>query len=128
MAMPAMLYCILFLGFEYLSLALGVTSPTGVVVPQFYIHNLISRWFSFVLSSPLFMERTEEGGGGKGKLAMASSSSAAANQSPTPKKEAAPTYLPYPPPLAKYEDVVINPKLFLDTLEKLHATMGTKFM
>ncbi|CAL5413792.1 unnamed protein product [Camellia sinensis] len=73
-------------------------------------------------------ERTEEGGGGKGKLAMASSSSAAANQSPMPKKEAARTYLPYPPPLAKYEDVVINPKLFLDTLEKLHATMGTKFI
>ncbi|KAL8172255.1 hypothetical protein V2J09_024059 [Rumex salicifolius] len=35
---------------------------------------------------------------------------------------------PYPPPLARYEDVVTNPKLFIDTLEKLHASMGTKFM
>lgn len=34
----------------------------------------------------------------------------------------------YPAPLAKYEDVVADPKLFLHTLEKLHASMGTKFM
>ncbi|RDX97866.1 High mobility group B protein 15, partial [Mucuna pruriens] len=45
-------------------------------------------------------------------------------------KEAAPVLMsqPYPPPLAKYEDVVANPKLFMFTLEKLHASMGTKFM
>uniref|UniRef100_A0A7N0RC03 Uncharacterized protein n=1 Tax=Kalanchoe fedtschenkoi TaxID=63787 RepID=A0A7N0RC03_KALFE len=34
----------------------------------------------------------------------------------------------YPPPLAKYEDVVANSKFFMTTLEKLHSTMGTKFM
>lgn len=34
----------------------------------------------------------------------------------------------YPQPLAKYEDVKVNPRLFMATLEKLHATMGTKFM
>ncbi|KAK1271465.1 High mobility group B protein 15 [Acorus gramineus] len=37
-------------------------------------------------------------------------------------------YHPYPPPLAKYEEVVANPQLFKETLEKLHSTMGTKFM
>ncbi|KAK7281500.1 hypothetical protein RIF29_09555 [Crotalaria pallida] len=34
----------------------------------------------------------------------------------------------YPTPLAKYEEVTTNPKLFMLTLEKLHASMGTKFM
>ncbi|KAL8162867.1 hypothetical protein V2J09_014356 [Rumex salicifolius] len=34
----------------------------------------------------------------------------------------------YPPPLAKYEDLVGNPKLFMDTLQKLHHAMATKFM
>ncbi|KAA8548409.1 hypothetical protein F0562_000093 [Nyssa sinensis] len=67
--------------------------------------------------------RAEEGGGGKS--AMASSS---ANQSPLPMREAPSNYHPYPPPLAKYEDVVACPKLFVATLEKLHAAMGTKFM
>ncbi|KAL1323212.1 hypothetical protein HN51_068278 [Arachis hypogaea] len=33
-----------------------------------------------------------------------------------------------PAPLAKYEEVTTNPKLFMSTLEKLHADMGTKFM
>ncbi|MED6207968.1 hypothetical protein PIB30_040485 [Stylosanthes scabra] len=33
-----------------------------------------------------------------------------------------------PAPLAKYEEVTTNPKLFMSTLEKLHANMGTKFM
>ncbi|KAL6971063.1 hypothetical protein U1Q18_030745, partial [Sarracenia purpurea var. burkii] len=72
--------------------------------------------------------RKEEsgGGGGKGILAMASSS--AGNQSPMPKREGVPNYVPYPPPLARYEDVVISPKLFMNSLENLHATMGTKFM
>ncbi|XP_047318364.1 high mobility group B protein 15-like [Impatiens glandulifera] len=35
---------------------------------------------------------------------------------------------PYPPPLARYEDVMVDRNLFMDTLEKLHVTMGTKFM
>ncbi|THU50535.1 hypothetical protein C4D60_Mb06t21250 [Musa balbisiana] len=37
-------------------------------------------------------------------------------------------YRAYPKPLAKYEDVVADPELFKDTLMKLHAEMGTKFM
>ncbi|XP_061367634.1 high mobility group B protein 15-like [Gastrolobium bilobum] len=45
-----------------------------------------------------------------------------------PMKEAVPMSNLYPPPLAKYEDVTTNPKLFMFTLEKLHAAMGTKFM
>ncbi|KAA8527929.1 hypothetical protein F0562_035202 [Nyssa sinensis] len=71
---------------------------------------------------------TEEGdgGGGGGKLAMTSSS--AANQRPLPIRESPSNYHPYPSPLARYEDVVVCPKLFMETLEKLHAAMGTKFM
>ncbi|KAG5531317.1 hypothetical protein RHGRI_026061 [Rhododendron griersonianum] len=103
MAMPAMLYYItFFLGFAYFSLALGVTSPQE--------------------------ERTEKSGGGGRRVLSEMASSSAANQSPRPNIEVAPNYIPYPTALAKYEDVVITPKLFMDTLEKLHATMGTKFM
>lgn len=43
-------------------------------------------------------------------------------------KEVAPSYCAYPPPLARYEEVVDNPKQFMVTLEKLHTAMGTKFM
>ncbi|KAL6999462.1 hypothetical protein U1Q18_000623 [Sarracenia purpurea var. burkii] len=70
-------------------------------------------------------EESGGGGGGKGILAMASSS--AGNQSPMPKR-GVPNYVPYPPPLARYEDVVISPKLFMNSFENLHATMGTMFM
>lgn len=34
----------------------------------------------------------------------------------------------YPEPLAKYKDIVDNQELFMNTLGKLHAKMGTKFM
>ncbi|MBA0570583.1 hypothetical protein Golob_004214 [Gossypium lobatum] len=51
-----------------------------------------------------------------------------AKQTLVPMKEPVSSYTSYPPPLARYEDVVASPKLFLATLEKLHATMGTKFM
>ncbi|KAJ8491929.1 hypothetical protein OPV22_013650 [Ensete ventricosum] len=37
-------------------------------------------------------------------------------------------YHPYPTPLSDYEDVIADPKLFRETLEKLHSAMGTKFM
>ncbi|MED6168422.1 hypothetical protein PIB30_011590 [Stylosanthes scabra] len=37
-------------------------------------------------------------------------------------------YYVYPPPQASYEEVANNPKLFIETLEKLHSSMGTKFM
>jgi|UniRef100_A0A2N9G4M4 hypothetical protein len=47
---------------------------------------------------------------------------------PSPMKETSPNYPPYPPPLAKYEDVVVNPNVFMDSLEKLHASLGSKFM
>ncbi|KAK8608986.1 hypothetical protein V6N13_025295 [Hibiscus sabdariffa] len=51
-----------------------------------------------------------------------------AKQTVVPLKEPVSSYTPYPPALARYEDVVACPELFLATLEKLHATMGTKFM
>ncbi|KAK1381264.1 High mobility group B protein 15 [Heracleum sosnowskyi] len=60
----------------------------------------------------------------QGKMAMTSSSSAAA----TNQSASTVSYHPYPQALARYEDVVASGKLFMDTLGKLHATMGTKFM
>ncbi|KAJ7957713.1 High mobility group B protein [Quillaja saponaria] len=57
---------------------------------------------------------------------MASNSCVSKN--PFSLKEAASNYHLYPAPHAKYEDVAASPKLFMDTLEKLHASMGTKFM
>ncbi|XP_059630064.1 high mobility group B protein 15 [Cornus florida] len=77
------------------------------------------------------MVETEGGGGGGGAAAAAKSgmaSSSAANQSPLTMREAPSNYQPYQAPMAKYEDVVASPKLFMTTLEKLHAAMGTKFM
>uniref|UniRef100_A0A1S3XEA0 High mobility group B protein 15-like n=2 Tax=Nicotiana TaxID=4085 RepID=A0A1S3XEA0_TOBAC len=56
---------------------------------------------------------------------MASSS---AENSPVPLRVAPPNYHPYPPPLATYENVVASPQLFMDTLQKFHAAMRTKFM
>ncbi|KAE8731876.1 High mobility group B protein 15 [Hibiscus syriacus] len=56
------------------------------------------------------------------------SSTSFVKQTVVPMKEPSSNYNPYPPPLARYEDVAVCPKLFLSTLEKLHATMGTKFM
>ncbi|KAK3187866.1 hypothetical protein Dsin_027427 [Dipteronia sinensis] len=35
---------------------------------------------------------------------------------------------PLPTPLERNEDIVADPKLFMSSLEKLHATLGTKFM
>lgn len=32
----------------------------------------------------------------------------------------------YPEPLAKYEDVIADPKLFTETLEDFHSRLGTK--
>uniref|UniRef100_A0A2P2JIB8 Uncharacterized protein n=1 Tax=Rhizophora mucronata TaxID=61149 RepID=A0A2P2JIB8_RHIMU len=55
-------------------------------------------------------------------------STSRAKQSPVPLKEPITNHLQYPAPLASYEDVAANPKLFMATLEKLHASMGTKFM
>ncbi|KAL4561120.1 hypothetical protein LXL04_033282 [Taraxacum kok-saghyz] len=37
-------------------------------------------------------------------------------------------YYLYPPPIVSYEDVIVNQKLFMDTLGNFHAAMGTKFM
>ncbi|WOH08266.1 hypothetical protein DCAR_0727704 [Daucus carota subsp. sativus] len=54
---------------------------------------------------------------------MPPSSSVAATETSLPL-----SYHPYPQPLARYEDVVVSRELFMDTLGKLHATMGTKFM
>ncbi|KAJ8774090.1 hypothetical protein K2173_009521 [Erythroxylum novogranatense] len=55
-------------------------------------------------------------------------SSPSAKQNPLQMKELGMKNLQYPAPLAGYEDVVTSPKLFISTLEKLHASMGTKFM
>uniref|UniRef100_A0AAU6NDF7 High mobility group protein n=1 Tax=Populus davidiana x Populus alba var. pyramidalis TaxID=1550601 RepID=A0AAU6NDF7_9ROSI len=60
------------------------------------------------------------------ELAMASTS--CAKQSPTLMKEPVMNYVQYPAPGATYEDVIVSPKLFMETLEKFHAAMGTKFM
>jgi hypothetical protein len=43
-------------------------------------------------------------------------------------KEPVMNYVQYPAPGATYEDVIVSPKLFMETLEKFHAAMGTKFM
>lgn len=43
-------------------------------------------------------------------------------------KDAASSSREYPLPEATYEAVVQSPQLFMCTLEKLHASMGTKFM
>lgn len=71
--------------------------------------------------------KIEEGGGAGGKE-FAMTSHFSANQSPSLRNETVSKYHPYPPPLAKYEDIVSNPENFMATLEKLHAVMGTKFM
>lgn len=55
-------------------------------------------------------------------------SSASLDSSPAAAAEASHIYCAYPPPLAKYEDVARDPKLFMETLVKLHEIMGTKFM
>ncbi|KAK9933233.1 hypothetical protein M0R45_020436 [Rubus argutus] len=55
-------------------------------------------------------------------------STSCASKSSFPMKDASSNFIPYPAPLAKYEEVAANPKLFMSTLEKLHASMGTKFM
>ncbi|XP_011091442.1 high mobility group B protein 15 [Sesamum indicum] len=61
-------------------------------------------------------------GGGEGEKFQVQSSFAVNACQP------APSYHPYPPPLATYEDVLGSCELFLNTLKKLHASMGTKFM
>ncbi|RZC62277.1 hypothetical protein C5167_024026 [Papaver somniferum] len=78
--------------------------------------------------------RSEEAGfkgNGKGILYASSSSSPVTcdgNLMTTRKAAPKSSYYFYPQPLAKYEEVVANAKLFMDTLGKLHATMRTKFM
>ncbi|XP_019452590.1 PREDICTED: high mobility group B protein 15-like isoform X2 [Lupinus angustifolius] len=57
-------------------------------------------------------------------------STSCVSKSLLPMKETVPalSYCAYPTPLAKYEEVAENSKVFMFTLEKLHAEMGTKFM
>ncbi|CAA7396119.1 unnamed protein product [Spirodela intermedia] len=75
------------------------------------------------------MEVVEEKVAEKGKqLATGISSSPL---TPMAQKDAASdanNYNPYPPPVAKYEEVIADRELFIKSLEKLHATLGTKFM
>lgn len=51
-----------------------------------------------------------------------------AGKTSMPLEEAPYNFKQYPPTEVKYEDVVADPILFMTTLEKLHAEMGTKFM
>jgi len=55
-------------------------------------------------------------------------STSCAKQSPLPMREPVMSYVQYPAPWATYEDVIVSTKLFMETLEKFHAAMGTKFM
>ncbi|KAL3611752.1 hypothetical protein D5086_002772 [Populus alba] len=55
-------------------------------------------------------------------------STSCAKQSPLPMREPVMNYVQYPAPGATYEDVIVSTKLFMETLEKFHAAMGTKFM
>lgn len=50
------------------------------------------------------------------------------NTSSIPVEEKAMQYYLYPLPVARYEDVVATPKLFMDTIGNFHAAMRTKFM
>ncbi|XP_042489947.1 high mobility group B protein 15-like isoform X2 [Macadamia integrifolia] len=70
-------------------------------------------------------ETEDQGPSCRRDLAMVSSSSACYAK---PVRESHPNCRPYPPPLAKYQDVMADRKLFMNSLEKLHGTMGTKFM
>lgn len=49
------------------------------------------------------------------------------NKFSVPIKEKSMQYYLYPPPVGQYEDVMASYKLFMDTLGKFHAAMGTKF-
>ncbi|KAJ6754623.1 HIGH MOBILITY GROUP B PROTEIN 15 [Salix purpurea] len=55
-------------------------------------------------------------------------STSCAKQSPLLMREPVMSNVQYPAPAATYEDVTVSPKLFMETLEKFHAAMGTKFM
>ncbi|KAJ4841746.1 hypothetical protein Tsubulata_003032 [Turnera subulata] len=55
-------------------------------------------------------------------------STSCVKRSPVPMKEPVMNYIPYPTPVATYEEVVDHPGKFITTLEKFHADMGTKFM
>jgi len=55
-------------------------------------------------------------------------STSGVGNSSIPIKDVASNFRAYPLPLAKYEEVVDNSQLFMFTLEKLHASMGTKYM
>ncbi|KAJ6691170.1 HIGH MOBILITY GROUP B PROTEIN 9 [Salix koriyanagi] len=55
-------------------------------------------------------------------------STSCAKQSPTLLNEPVMNNVQYPTPGATYEDVIVSPNLFMETLEKFHAAMGTKFM
>ncbi|PIA36054.1 hypothetical protein AQUCO_03400154v1 [Aquilegia coerulea] len=77
-------------------------------------------------------ERADTSGSSGKELALLPSSSAVPSSSSYPAMAAdvvtSSKYYVYPQPLAKYEDIVANPKVFMNTLENLHATMRTKFM
>jgi len=55
-------------------------------------------------------------------------STSGVGSSSIPIKDVATSFRAYPLPLARYEEIVENSQLFMFTLEKLHASMGTKYM
>ncbi|KAK7270062.1 hypothetical protein RIF29_22946 [Crotalaria pallida] len=120
----AFLYYSLFLGFAS-PLLLPVISPS--LEKLFYLITLLLDFFSSVSSADAAWRILKSE---IPKLLMASTS--CASKSLLTMKEAVPvpasSFRAYPAPLAKYEEVSENPKVFMFTLEKLHAEMGTKFM
>ncbi|KAF9606771.1 hypothetical protein IFM89_028147 [Coptis chinensis] len=103
---------------------------------------LLICWFtggSFLLLKPVSLdevmvdkksEKADISGSSKKELALAPSSSAGPSScypAIAADVSAAKLYV-YPSPLAKYEEIVADPGVFMSTLEKLHATMRTKFM
>ncbi|CAN6447868.1 unnamed protein product [Victoria cruziana] len=80
------------------------------------------------------MKTDSEGRGSEGGTQLAIVSASACGDGhqpcydPLPLRQAESTFKAYPPPVATYEEVIANPKLFMDSLEKLHSSMRTKFM
>ncbi|XP_031481475.1 high mobility group B protein 15 isoform X1 [Nymphaea colorata] len=85
-------------------------------------------------SAPYLMKTDFEGRGSEGGTQLAIVSASACGDGhqtcydPLPLRQAESTFKAYPPPVGTYEEVTANPKLFMESLEKLHSSMRTKFM
>ncbi|PQQ12187.1 high mobility group B protein 15 [Prunus yedoensis var. nudiflora] len=145
MAVTAMLNLLLILGFESLPCYWESFHRLRVIVKAVFIFCLLPlHFFGFLLICSdcvfgnildvfheflsAFCMQKGQGRLGCGVTVLAMASTSCASKSPLLMKDTSSLYLPYPAPLAKHEEVVANPKLFMATLEKLHASMGTKFI